>query len=92
MNILHGFASRVVMRNINNVIVQAMRVKDDAMTYAKFKKHINNEYGIFFINFLPGKDRNYTVMIKRAGYTYIYDVNLRTNEITLKGERRNANT
>lgn len=89
MNVLN----RMIIKKIDIAIKSGIAYKDNPILFRDFKKSLNKLYGIFFINYIKTKDSNiYTVMIKRKEFTYIYTYNLSTNELILKGERKNANT
>lgn len=88
MNILDKF----IELNIRRIIREARTIMNVPTEYSEFKKFIKKEHGIYFINFMALKDNKYTVMAKRKTYTYIYLYNTKTDELILKGERKNATT
>lgn len=63
----------------------------DSSTIQIRKKMLNDKYGIYFVNVLKENSGAKTVMIKRTNYTYIYSYSPSTNELILKGERKNVN-
>lgn len=89
MNVLN----RIIIKKMDMSIKLGIAYKDNPILFRDFKKSLNKLYGIFFINYIKTKDSNiYTVMIKRKEFTYIYSYNLSTDELILKGERKNVNT
>lgn len=89
MNVLNNF----IIRKMDTMIKLGCTLKENPMMFRDFKQKINNVYGIFFINYIKTKDSNiYTVMTKRNNYSYVYTYNIVTDELILKGERKNANS
>lgn len=84
MNILEGY----IMKRFELVLKSGIAYKDNPILFKDFKKSINNDLGIFYINYMKTKDKDvYTVMIKRHKKQYIYSYDLNNNTLTLKGER-----
>lgn len=89
MNVL----SKYIIKKMDAAIKSGIVFKNNPVLFRDFKQQINKLYGIFFINYIKTKDSNiYTVMTKRKDNTYIYTYNLNTDELILKGERKNVNT
>lgn len=89
MNIFDKFA----IKKIDDMIREAFSRKHNVGLLSKYKKEINDEYGIFFLNFIANKSNDeVTVMVKRKTSTYIYSYNYKTDTVILKGERKNVNT
>lgn len=89
MNVL----SKFIIKKMNTTIKLGIALKDKPVLFRDFKQQINKSFGIFFINYIKTKDSNiYTVMTKRKDNTYIYTYNVITDELILKGERKNVNT
>lgn len=89
MNVL----SKFIINKMNTTIKSGIALKDNPVLFRDFKQQINKSFGIFFINYIKTKDSNiYTVMTKRKDNTYVYAYNVKTDELILKGERKNVNT
>ena len=89
MNVLDKY----IIRRMNMVLMEGLEHKNCPSRFSEYKRRLNNEYGIFFYNIMKTNDKNvYTIMAKRKNATYIYSLNIETKELTLKGERKNANT
>lgn len=89
MNVL----SNHIIKRMETMIKLGATLKSNPVYFREFKQKINNVFGIFFINYIKTKDSNiYTVMTKRNDYSYVYTYNIATDELILKGERKNANT
>ena len=88
MNILDKF----IEKNIRKIIINAYKLISYPNKYSEYKKEIKKNYGVYFINFIDLKNGFKTVMVKRKSSTYIYMYKTNTDELILKGERKNVNT
>lgn len=89
MNIL----DKHIILKLNKLLIEGFHAKDNPLEYKKYKQRLNLSYGIFFYNIMKTTNREiWTIMAKRKAYTYIYSYNSTTNELSLKGERKNACT
>lgn len=58
----------------------------------KVKTQLREKCGIVFVNVIAQTSTNASIMIKTNNLKYIYDYNKLTEELTIKGERKNVNT
>lgn len=78
---------------LKNLIIEGFNVKDYPVKFKSYKQKINSSYGIFFYNIIKTANKEmWTIIAKRKSYTYIYSFNSTTQELILKGERKNACT
>lgn len=89
MNIIDKF----IVRQLEKLIKDGVEIRNDPPRFREYKQILNNKFGIFFYNVMKTNDRDvFTIMAKRKTATYIYSYNITTNDLILKGERRNVNT
>lgn len=85
MNILN----RYIMKKIEIEIKRgAMLQHNNPLAFSQLKKDINQKYGVFYMKYMPISASNeLTVIVKRRSWQYVYNYNMLTGALILKGER-----
>lgn len=91
MDIINRLLEYKIKDNILQLLVNKSLMSRDHKTVEAAKKELRSNSGVIFINVMaPSKEGLYKVMAKTKTTIFVYEYNSRTEELIMKGERRNV--